>query len=154
MTEKNMDFNIKKIAVDPDDIVLVECNGQLKPQQLELLKDQVKLAFPNNKCVILDKDVKLRKVIFTDDVSKMSQAEFGEYIDSIREKIDEPEERKLIGYTEREEGYYKMYAPAKGSIVTQAFILCKYCNGVIYHVMGPRSDAVCLTCYAKEPELR
>lgn len=64
------------------------------------------------------------------------------------------EEREHIGYIEREEGYYKLYAPEKGSIVTQAFILCKYCNGAIYHCMGPKYDAVCLDCYAKEPELR
>ncbi len=64
------------------------------------------------------------------------------------------EDREHIGYTEREEGYYKLYAPEKGSIVTQAFILCKYCNGAIYSCMGPRYDAVCLKCYEKEPELR
>ncbi len=63
-------------------------------------------------------------------------------------------ERKLIGYTEREEGFYPMYEPAKGSIVTQAFILCKYCNGAVYHCMGPRSDAVCLACYEKDPDVR
>lgn len=57
------------------------------------------------------------------------------------------EYREHIGYTEREEGFYKLYAPLKGSIVTQAFILCKYCRSSIYHCMGPRSDAVCLPCY-------
>ena len=55
--------------------------------------------------------------------------------------------REHIGYTEREEGFYKLYAPTKGSIVTQAFILCKYCNGSIYHCMGPKSDAVCKPCF-------
>jgi len=64
------------------------------------------------------------------------------------------EERKHIGYIEREEGYYNLYAPPKGSIVTQAFILCKYCNGAIYHCSGPRYDAVCFTCYDKDPEFR
>jgi hypothetical protein len=63
-------------------------------------------------------------------------------------------EREHIGYTEREEGFYKLYAPVKGSIVTHAFILCKYCNGVIYSNMGPRDDAVCFTCYNKDSELR
>ena len=48
------------------------------------------------------------------------------------------EDREHIGYIEREEGFYKLYAPTKGSIVTQAFILCKYCNGAIYHCMGPK----------------
>ena len=64
------------------------------------------------------------------------------------------EERKHIGYIEREEGFYKLYAPVKGQIVTHAFILCKYCNGTIYHCTGPKSDAVCFACYEKDPELR
>lgn len=64
------------------------------------------------------------------------------------------EERKHIGYIEREEGFYNLYAPPKGSIVTQAFILCKYCNGAISSVMGPKSDAVCFTCYETDPDLR
>ena len=66
----------------------------------------------------------------------------------------EPEPRKLIGYTEREEGFYPMYAPGEGYIVTHAFILCKYCSGAVYHCMGPRHDAVCLTCYEKDPDAR
>ena len=70
------------------------------------------------------------------------------------EKRMESEAREHIGYIEREEGYYKLYAPPKGSIVTHAFILCKYCNGAIYHCMGPKYDAVCFTCYDKDPELR
>ena len=62
--------------------------------------------------------------------------------------------RQLIGYTEREEGFYSLYEPPAGSIVTQAFILCKYCDGAISPCMGPRSDAVCLTCYEKDPDAR
>ena len=57
------------------------------------------------------------------------------------------EQRKLIGYIEREEGYYNLYEPPKGSIVTQAFITCKYCNATIHHCMGPKYDAVCFICY-------
>jgi hypothetical protein len=64
----------------------------------------------------------------------------------------DPRERKLIGYTEREEGFYPLYAPPKGSIVTQAFIHCRYCHCAIYHCMGPRSDAVCLICYDIEKD--
>jgi hypothetical protein len=63
-------------------------------------------------------------------------------------------ERRQVGWTEREEGYYRLYEPAEGAIVTQAFILCKYCRGVIYPCMGPRYDAVCFKCYETEPELR
>lgn len=59
-----------------------------------------------------------------------------------------------IGYTERPEGYYKMYSPPKDSIVTRAFIHCKYCNGSIYPSMGPRYDAVCIPCYEKDPDCR
>lgn len=64
------------------------------------------------------------------------------------------EERKHIGYIEREKGFYNLYAPLKGQIVTRAFVLCKYCNGYIYHCTGPKQDAVCFTCYEKDPELR
>lgn len=61
-------------------------------------------------------------------------------------------EQELIGYTECEEGFYPLYAPGKGYIVTQAFIICKYCRGAISPNMGPRYDAVCLTCYEKDKE--
>lgn len=63
-------------------------------------------------------------------------------------------ERELIGYTEREEGFYPMYEAQRGFITTAAFILCKYCRGAIAAHGGPRYDAVCITCYDKEPELR
>jgi hypothetical protein len=56
-------------------------------------------------------------------------------------------DRKVIGYIEREEGFYNLYEPATGTIVTQAFILCKYCESSIYHCMGPKSDAVCIKCF-------
>lgn len=62
-------------------------------------------------------------------------------------------ERKLIGYAEREEGFYKMYEPPKGSIVTHAFVMCKYCNSVIYHCTGPKYDAVCIPCF-EDPDRR
>jgi hypothetical protein len=66
----------------------------------------------------------------------------------------DPRERELIGYTERGEGFYPLYAPPRGSIVTQAFIHCRYCHCAIYHCMGPRSDAVCLICYDIETEAK
>jgi hypothetical protein len=61
-------------------------------------------------------------------------------------------EQELIGYTEREEGFYPLYAPPQGSIVIQAFILCRYCRGAVYSCMGPKYDAVCFTCYEKDKE--
>ena len=64
------------------------------------------------------------------------------------------EDRKQIGWIEREEGYYKLYEPPKDSIVTRAFVLCKYCNTTIATCMGPKYDAVCFDCYEKDPELR
>ena len=74
--------------------------------------------------------------------------------EAFNQKRMESEQRQQIGWIEREEGYYKLYEPPKGSIVTHAFILCKYCNGAIYHCMGPKYDAVCLTCYEKDPDAR
>ena len=64
------------------------------------------------------------------------------------------EERKIIGYTEREEGFYPMYESQRGYITTCAFILCKYCRGAIDSMGGPKYDAVCLTCYEKDPDER
>ena len=58
--------------------------------------------------------------------------------------------KELIGYTEHEAGFEPLYAPPRGSIVTQAFIHCRYCRAAVYHCMGPQSNAVCLTCYAKD----
>jgi len=63
-------------------------------------------------------------------------------------------EQELIGYIERESGFDPLYAPPKGSIVTQAFILCKYCGCAISPCMGPKYDAVCVTCYEKDPDER
>jgi transcription elongation factor Elf1 len=73
--------------------------------------------------------------------------------DFIKEKAVK-EERKHIGYIERDEGFYNLYEPTKDAVVTNAFVLCKYCDGNIYHCMGPKSDAVCFDCYNKDPELR
>ncbi len=61
-------------------------------------------------------------------------------------------ERELIGYTEHEAGFVPLYSPPKGYIVTQAFILCKYCHCAISPCMGPRFDAVCLICHEIETE--
>jgi len=63
-------------------------------------------------------------------------------------------ERKVIGYTEREEGFYELYETPRGYIVTAAFILCKYCRGAIASMGGPCYDALCLTCYEKDPDER
>lgn len=85
--------------------------------------------------------------VISDAVDKREPA--STYVNKIQQYFglhDQEEKRNIIGYTEREEGYYPLYAPKKNSIVTQAFILCKYCNGSIYHCMGPRYDAVCLKC--------
>ena len=76
------------------------------------------------------------------------------YSDLISDGGMDPRDRELIGYTEHEAGFEPLYAPGKGYIVTQAFIHCRYCRVSIYHCMGPKYDAVCLTCYAKDPDER
>lgn len=58
-------------------------------------------------------------------------------------------DHKIIGYTERKDGFYPLYETPRGYIVTAAFILCKHCRGAIASMGGPRYDAVCLTCYEK-----
>lgn len=78
-----------------------------------------------------------------------------EWVQYLKDRPDAmTEQREHIGYTEREEGFYKLYAPVKGSVVTQAFIMCKYCSQPIYHCSGPRSDAVCFECHDKDPDSR
>lgn len=62
-------------------------------------------------------------------------------------------EQPIIGYTEREEGFYPLRKSLPGSIVTQAFILCKYCKGSVSSTGGPKNDAVCIACY-ESPERR
>ena len=76
------------------------------------------------------------------------------YSDLVSDGGLDPRERKLIGYTEREEGFYPLYESQRGFITTAAFILCKYCRGAIDSMGGPRYDAVCLTCYEKDPDER
>lgn len=58
-----------------------------------------------------------------------------------------------ICWAEREEGFYPVFKPRPGYSVTQAFILCKYCNDTIYPCMGPRTDAVCFKCFDLDPDL-
>jgi hypothetical protein len=76
------------------------------------------------------------------------------YSDLISDGGMDPREREHIGYTEHQAGFEPLYAPPRGSIVTHAFIHCRYCNCAIYHCMGPKHDAVCLTCYEKDPDER
>lgn len=59
---------------------------------------------------------------------------------------------RLVGYIEREEGYYKLYAPHKessisGNIVSVP-IFCKYCDNLICHRASqmPVYDVLCLEC--------
>lgn len=91
--------------------------------------------------------------VISDAVNRREPA--STYVNKIKQYFDlqeQEENKELIGYTERKEGYYPLYPPKKNSVVTQAFILCKYCDTSIYHCMGPRYDAVCLKCI--DPDLR
>lgn len=53
----------------------------------------------------------------------------------------EPEEREPIGYT-----LEPIYPTKRGTVVTQAFILCSSCGGAISSNGGPRYNSVCLKC--------
>lgn len=57
------------------------------------------------------------------------------------ETPQEPEDREPIGYT-----LEPVYAPRRGYVVTQAFILCSSCGSAISSSGGPRYNAVCLKC--------
>lgn len=51
---------------------------------------------------------------------------------------------KILGY---DLNGNPIYPPKKGSIVTQAFILCGLCDKVISFNMGPRFGSYCVDCY-------
>jgi hypothetical protein len=53
----------------------------------------------------------------------------------------EPEEHEPIGYT-----LEPIYATKRGTVVTQAFILCTSCGSAISGTGGPRYNSVCLKC--------
>jgi hypothetical protein len=55
-----------------------------------------------------------------------------------------PEDREPIGYT-----LEPIYEPRRGTIVTQAFVLCSSCKGAISGTGGPRYNALCLKCIDK-----
>jgi hypothetical protein len=42
-------------------------------------------------------------------------------------------DKKIVGYTEIDGRFDPIYPPDRGTIVTRAFILCKYCRGNVYH---------------------
>jgi hypothetical protein len=57
-------------------------------------------------------------------------------------EVPEPvEDREPIGYT-----LEPIYEPRRGTIVTQAFVLCSSCGGAISGSGGPRYNAICLKC--------
>ena len=55
-------------------------------------------------------------------------------------KVDE-DAGDPIGYT-----LEPIYATKRGTVVTQAFILCSSCNGAISSNGGPKYNSVCLKC--------
>lgn len=61
--------------------------------------------------------------------------------------------RKIIGYRELNGQYEPIFEPRIGSIVTQAFILCKECGGSVYHCMGPKFNSICLSCFDKKKNI-
>lgn len=56
-------------------------------------------------------------------------------------------ERKQIGWQ-----LVPIYEHEKGSIVTQAFILCSVCKKAISTVDGPLSNAYCMDCVKDDGE--
>jgi len=55
-----------------------------------------------------------------------------------------PEDREPIGYR-----LEPIYAPRRGYVVTQAFILCSSCGGAISSTGGPGYNSLCLKCLDK-----
>jgi hypothetical protein len=60
-------------------------------------------------------------------------------------EVPEPvEDREPIGYE-----LQPIYAPRRGTVVTQAFILCSSCGGAVAPNGGPRYNSLCLKCIDK-----
>ena len=60
-------------------------------------------------------------------------------------EVPEPvEDREPIGYE-----LQPIYAPRRGTVVTQAFILCSSCGSAISPTGGPRYNSLCLKCINK-----
>ena len=60
--------------------------------------------------------------------------------------------RKLLGYMDADRTK-PIFAAMPGALVTHAFILCHNCNDPISSNMGPRRNAWCIDCTAKNEEL-
>jgi hypothetical protein len=56
---------------------------------------------------------------------------------------------KILGYEfdYADDQWRPIFESPRGSIVTQAFILCSECRTAISSTGGPRSGAVCLSCW-------
>lgn len=57
------------------------------------------------------------------------------------------DERKQIGWQ-----LVPIYEAPKGSIVTQAFIICAGCGALVSGTGGPRSNAYCMKCVTPDTE--
>ncbi len=60
-------------------------------------------------------------------------------VPKVEEDLGEP-----IGYT-----LEPIYAPRRGYVTTQAFVLCSSCGGAVSSTGGPRYNALCLRCIDK-----
>ena len=60
-------------------------------------------------------------------------------VPKVEEDLGDP-----IGYT-----LEPIYAPRRGTVVTQAFILCSSCGGAVSSTGGPRYNSLCLKCIDK-----
>ena len=60
----------------------------------------------------------------------------------VPEELEDPGDP--IGYT-----LAPIYATKRGTVVTQAFILCSSCGGAISGTGGPRYNTLCLKCIDK-----
>jgi hypothetical protein len=62
-------------------------------------------------------------------------------------------DREIVGYEKNPFSgslLKPIYVPAKGAIVSRAFITCMYCDKTVYHCMGPKQYAICLGCFREE----
>jgi len=54
--------DVKRVALRPDDVVVIETTGRLSQEQVRLVTDYAASVWPNNRCVVLDEAVRLTVV--------------------------------------------------------------------------------------------
>lgn len=59
--------DIHKLRLRPDDLIVIECPGEISPEVAERLRDLVGNEFPNHRAVVVGDGVKMRAELAPED---------------------------------------------------------------------------------------